>query len=366
MFERGVKRLRAGLLALLLLPAACDSDHEALIKAQTRAEILSLEGRHEEALQLARKGLERGKKAFGRDHLALAPILHTLVEINLRSDRVTHARYFVRWALEIQEQRRAVGDPALLARSFDLLSRVYHARSRCAEAEPPYLKALAIWKAAGAPEADEADRRLFDIAFCLLRLRNLEQAKNRAEAARLFENAVMIRERRFGPDHPQVAELLREIGWTYMGEGRLAKAEAAYRRALAMSEKAGDADREGVIEGLGGLAAVQKRREDYAGAMALVERRLEFNAALYGPEHPRVAADTLHIAQLLHRQGRYAEAEPVFQRALEGTERAYGAEDSSVEYCLTHYAAMLDDAGRSEEAAELRARAAAIRARSRE
>jgi len=59
-----------------------------------------------------------------------------------------------------------------------------------------------------------------------------------AEAEPLYRQAVAIRERTLGAEHPDVAWSLHNLAGLYRVQGRYAEAEALYRRALAVNKKA--------------------------------------------------------------------------------------------------------------------------------
>ena len=80
-------------------------------------------------------------------------------------------------------------------------------------------------------------------------------------------------EKALGPDHPDVAVSLNNLGQLYEAEGRYADAEPLFKRSLAIWEKA------------------------------------------LGPDHPDVAASLNNLAVFYQRQGRYADAEPLYKRS---------------------------------------------------
>ena len=99
--------------------------------------------------------------------------------------------------------------------------------------------------------------------------------------------AVAVRERAFGPDHPNVSYALYNTGWLYKLEGRYAEAEPLIRRALVIQEKS------------------------------------------LGPESKVLATTLNELGYVLMAQGRYAEAERSFRRALSIQERHLRPERSS-------------------------------------
>ena len=85
-----------------------------------------------------------------------------------------------------------------------------------------------------------------------------------------------------GPDHPDVATDLNNLGSLYDTLGDYDKAEPLYKRALGISEKA------------------------------------------LGPDHPDVATDLNNLGSLYDTLGDYDKAEPLYKRALGISEKALG------------------------------------------
>ena len=87
-----------------------------------------------------------------------------------------------------------------------------------------------------------------------------------------------------GPEHPDTASSLNNLGALLQTQGQLAEAQPYYARALAIWEK------------------------------------------VLGPEHPNTALSLNNLAELYRMQGRYAEALPFYQRALASREKTLGPE----------------------------------------
>src|SRR6266511_1830471 len=92
-------------------------------------------------------------------------------------------------------------------------------------------------------------------------------------AATDADRALEIRERRLGPDHPDVSQAINSLATLHYYKGEYTKAEPLYQRALAIREKS------------------------------------------LGPGHPDVASSLNNLARLYWGLGDYANAEPPFQRA---------------------------------------------------
>jgi len=169
-------------------------------------------------------------------------------------------------------------------------------------------------------------------------------------AERTFDRALVSAERTFGPESPEVAELLNDLGMTFRYAGRFGDAELAYRRALAVIERAADVDREdlaAVFHNLGGLAHA---RGDFEAAEPLARRAVEIRSSVVGPGAVATLLDRSAHAATLHAVGRSAEAEASIRDLLGDLEAALGADHPEVAVALNNLAAIVQRRGELAEA----------------
>jgi tetratricopeptide (TPR) repeat protein len=139
------------------------------------------------------------------------------------------------------------------------------------------------------------------------------------EAQGYLEQALAIRKKSLGPDHPDVATSLNNLAALYHSQGQYAKAEPLYQQALAIWKKS------------------------------------------LGPDHPNVARSLNNLAALYDSQGQYAKAEPLYQQSLAILEKALPADHPNLATGMDNYAACLEKLNRNTEAKSWQARAQAIR-----
>ncbi len=145
-----------------------------------------------------------------------------------------------------------------------------------------------------------------------------------AEAEPLYQRSLTIRERLFGPEHPDVAQSLNNLAWLYRQQAQYAAAEPLYGRSLMIRERVFGPEHPNVAESLNNLALLYQQQGRYAEAEPLYQRSLTIREQVLGPEHPDVARSLTHLAELHFQQGRFAEAGPLFQRSLTILERVLG------------------------------------------
>ena len=181
-------------------------------------------------------------------------------------------------------------------------------------AEERFKTALAAAEGVAPPSASARIDSLVDLGIFYA-----ERGRS-SEGLPLLEQAVALRERALGPDHPDLAFNLWWVGRTNADLGRADAAEANYLRALAIDEQA------------------------------------------LGRDSLDVAWDLDGLAVLYRDQTRSAEAEAAFERLMAIAEVKLTEADHDLAGFLEHYAALKRATGRGAEAAEMEARAAAIRA----
>jgi tetratricopeptide (TPR) repeat protein len=160
------------------------------------------------------------------------------------------------------------------------------------------------------------------------------------DAEPLYQQALAIREKTLGPEHPDLAQSLNNLAGLYATQGRYIKAEPLYQRALAIREKAlGPEDRD-VAWSLNDLGVLYYSQDQYGKAEPLLQRALAIWETALGPDHRDVATCLSNLAGLYAIQGQYTKAEPLYQRALAIREKALAPEDPDVAWSLNGLAGL--------------------------
>ena len=102
-----------------------------------------------------------------------------------------------------------------------------------------------------------------------------------------------MREKALGPDHPDVALTLHNLGFIYNAQDRYAEAEPLLRRALAIRETVLGPQHLEVALTLNSLAFTYRVQSRYDEAEPLYERALAIDEIVLGPNHLQVA----HVLQ---------------------------------------------------------------------
>ena len=126
------------------------------------------------------------------------------------------------------------------------------------------------------------------------------------------KKALEVAENNVGPNHPDVATSLNNLGLLYDTQGQYAQAEPLYKRSLAIKEKALGRDHPAVATTLNNLGSLYFAQGQYTPAEPLFDRARAIDEKALGPNHPNVARDLINLAFLYYTQGKHAQAEPLY------------------------------------------------------
>lgn len=258
------------------------------------------------------------------------------------------------WLEYLLEIREAEGESAELGSVLHELALLRKNQGKYAEAEPLYLQAVAVKeKALGKdhPDVAEALNDLAVLYWC---------KENYGEAEPLYLCALAVKEQFFGKDHPCVAQTLNDFAILYRKQGRMEEAKSLHLRALEIREKNFGKEHLDIAESLNNLGFLHEKQENYLEAEKLYLRSLSIKEQLLGKEHPKIALSLTNLADLYRLQSRYNEAEPLLHCALQIRERKFGKDHSSLSITLRSLANLYRDQGRYEEAEPLFQRALII------
>ncbi|MEO1396829.1 MAG: toll/interleukin-1 receptor domain-containing protein, partial [Cyanobacteria bacterium J06634_5] len=169
------------------------------------------------------------------------------------------------------------------------------------------------------------------ISLLLLRTGDyLNERTQYSDAEPLYIDALAMRKRLLGDEHPDVAGSLNNLALLYYNQGRYSDAEPLYIDALAMSKRLLGDEHPDVAGSLNNLALLYYNQGRYSDAEPLYIDALAMKKRLLGDEHPDVARSLNNLALLYDNQGRYSDAEPLYIDALAMKKRLLGDEHPDV------------------------------------
>jgi len=189
------------------------------------------------------------------------------------------------------------------------------------------------------------------VATMLLDMGAVHVATGRTEeAVGALEAAVAIREEEYGPDHPDTANALRELGNALSKLERFDDAERELERALEIQEAARGRETRTVAVLLDDIGRVLRAGGDLEGAIARHREAYTILEAVHGGDNPALVVSGLNIGYTLNAAGKWQEALEAFIDAVELAERVSGPAHPHVVYAANAAASALVDQDRYDEA----------------
>ena len=216
-------------------------------------------------------------------------------------------------------------------------------------------RALAIKERTYGPSHPEVAATLGNLGIIQQQLGRFDEAEaTQTRALSIFENS-------YGPYHPQVAVTLTNLGIIQQQLGRFQEAERTQIRALVIKENTYGINHPEVAVTLGNLGIIQQQLGRFDEAEATQTRALSIFENSYGPNHPQVAATLTNLGIIQQRQGRLDEAEATQTRALTIKENTYGPNHPEVAVTLGNLGIIQQQQGRLDEAETTQTRALTIK-----
>lgn len=197
-------------------------------------------------------------------------------------------------------------------------------KSKDAETRVLAERALSIKEKVLGPDHPEFAKSLTNLGFLLHKLGDLGGAQE------LFERSLAIREKTLGLRHPETAASLDAIAEVLQTTGNYGRARELYERSLSIKEESLGPAHPDVTRTLNGLAIMLSDLGDLDGAKARYERALAIRVQALGPEHPLAVQLLNNLALLLVDMGNYAGALPLHEQTLELWTKSLGPENPAV------------------------------------
>lgn len=234
--------------------------------------------------------------------------------------------------------------PELQREMLTLLGRIYERRGAYELALPLLGEAVALGRRTLEPSRELA-QSLNDLGVALGQKAELDAARA------TLEEALAMRRKVLGGEHPEVAVTHSELGRVLFDQGHLGEAEACFRTALAIRQKAlGPADHE-TATSMSDLGLLLRQKGDRAGAEILFRETLAVTRGSRGPKHPDIATALANLALTVNERGDHAAAEAMFREALAIGNASLGRDHPNNAQRLANLAGVLRVQGKLAEAA---------------
>jgi len=188
-------------------------------------------------------------------------------------------------------------------------------------------------------------RTMKDLARAVADGGNLNGAIPLMRKAVAMERALYPRE-----PHPDLAEVLNDMGLLLDEHGDLDESEKFYRESLAMYQRLLGDKHPFVATALENVALILQDKGDLAGAEVLYMQSLHMRAELVGENHPEYALTLFNVALLQYDRGETQEAFADIRRVLAIYRKVYSADEPETARVLNTIGFWSTMAGDTDEA----------------
>ncbi len=183
------------------------------------------------------------------------------------------------------------------------LGAIQYERGKYPEAEQYYRPAIEITQAWFGRDHYKTAANLTMLARVLNRT-----PERQVEAREVLGQALAIRERVYGPDHPRVASTVNELGAVALGADRLDEAETYFLRVIAIYRKVHGDNHYQTGIGLSNLASVYMAGKQFPRAEKLFREAIVIYSKTLPATHTNIGIARIKLGRTLLRQQRYADA----------------------------------------------------------
>ena len=306
--ERAGKYRAALFVTAEIIDAASElHDERLLARARLREGVLQRHAGDYDAAETAL--IDAYERASGlRMTAEAAEAAATLVfVIGYQLARVDEGR---QWALHARPLARAAGTDEAVALYLNNIGAVAYEAGQYDEAREAWAEALVIRERALGPEHPKVAGSLNNLGVVAI-------AEGEYERARTYhQRALEIWTNAHGGEHPQTSYSLNHLGRVALEQGRYVDARELYERALAIRERALGPAHTLVADTLANLGSLAEREGDPTRALEFHTRAVAIYEAALGPDHPRAANASTDRANVLLELGRADEAIAALERSL--------------------------------------------------
>lgn len=245
-------------------------------------------------------------------------------------------------------------DPLVLAQFQNNYGTLLHACGRYAQAEHAFGQALSVRKrqlGAEHPDTLTTSANLAALYF--------DEGRS-DQAGRLMESVLAVRERVDAPTSLPLACVLQNLGCAYLVRGRFGESERLLERALDMQKRARGASHPEVAIVLSNLGYVHHAQGKNREAELYLLDAIGIYRAAVGDRHPDLGAMIQVLAAVFLAQERLVEADIHATQAIAIFEESLGPDHPKLASALITHASVLRKAGRKRDAKALEARAKRI------
>src|SRR5262245_46796926 len=224
--------------------------------------------------------------------------------------------------------KELTNQPAVEAELRGVIGALYQRIGEFHRAEEMQRAALAIRRKHFGPESPEAAASLNDLGLALIACEKL------SEAAEAHREALEIRRRRFGNENKDVADSQNNLAHVFTQTDRPVESEALAREALATRKKLLGNETLEVADSLRNLVIILGERGKWAESEATAREVLSMRRRLLGQEHTGIASALNDLAWAAGGNGKLQEAEALERESLEMRQKLLSPEHPDLAHSL--------------------------------
>ena len=287
-------------------------------------------GLYPEARPLLDRAVDRRRQLANIDPIELSTSLSHEGDVLSLQAEYDAAEKAYRDAIRIATSRP--GDrksQAALANSLYGLGTTLAKNGRYGDAEKCLREALALQQTLYGASNPDVARSLKDLA------RAVSDGGDLRAGIPIMQRAVdMQRALRGAEPHPDLSEVLNDMGDLLQQNGDLDGAERYFREALTMKRRLLGERHPEIAAGLENLASVLQDKESFAEAERLYKQSIDMNRELLGPNHPEIANTIWNLASLQYDRGETQEALANALQVLSIWRNAYPPDHPRIAFAL--------------------------------
>jgi non-specific serine/threonine protein kinase/serine/threonine-protein kinase len=293
----------------------------------------------EETRSLAGQCLEISRRVLGEDHPVTVKALCSSADLLSHQGKHDEAERVCRQVLEVR--RRDLGaEHRLTLQVMNSLAVELLFREQFLEAETLYRQVVDTCQRVLGPDHSETLSARHNLVVVL------DRQGRFVEALPLAQQTLKDRRRVLGPEHWHTLASINALAGLLFQQGKLAEAEPLYRELAETSERTLTPEHSLSMTALNNLAktvAGQGKREE---AEKLYHQTLERRRKVLGADNPLTLSTMTNLAFLLSEEGKLAEAESFYRQALELYRPLPGQESLGTLFVMNSLAELLLDKGK--------------------
>lgn len=155
-----------------------------------------------------------------------------------------------------------------------------------------------------------------------------------------------------GDEHPETLRSISNLGHLMYAQGKLKEAEAYYSEAMEKFRRVIGDEHPDTLTSIASLGLMLQEQNRLSDAEPYWREALGTRRRVLGDEHPDTLTSLHHMALLLHAQGKLEEAEAYYRESLEKLRRVLGNDHPNTLAAIMSMGVVLRSQGRLEEAGE--------------